>query len=62
MIFTNFRNYFGNFLICFRKFERKSDRRHPFLEFVANSGQKFIKNSQKNANFEVFAIELLNIH
>ena len=41
---------FGHFLICFRKFDWKSDTRHSFLEFVAKSGQNFIKNSQKNAN------------
>ena len=51
MIFTDFR-IFGNFLICFRKFDGKSDTRHSFLEFVAKSGQNFIKNSQKNANFD----------
>ena len=50
-MFTDFR-IFGNFLICFRKFEWKSDTRHSFLEFVAKSGQNFITNSQKNAIFE----------
>ena len=44
--FTDFRN-FGNFLICFRKFDWKSDTRHSFLEFVAKSGYNFIKNLQK---------------
>ena len=38
---------FGNFLICFRKFDWKSYTRHSFLELVAKSGQNFIKNSQK---------------
>ena len=51
MIFTDFR-IFGNFLICFRKFDCKNDTRHSFLEFVAKSGQHFIKNSQKNAKFD----------
>ena len=46
MIFTKFR-IFGKFLICFRKFDWKSDTRHYFLEFGAKSGKKFIKNSQK---------------
>ena len=41
--FQNFRK----FLICFRKFDWKSDTRHSSLEFVAKSGQNFIKNSQK---------------
>ena len=50
-MFTDFR-VFGNFLICFRKFDWKSDTRHSFLEFVAKSGQNFIKNSQKNAKFD----------
>ena len=50
MIFRNFRN-FGNFLICFRKFNWKSDTRHSFLEIVAKSGQIFIKISQKRFSF-----------
>ena len=41
--FQNFRKFWSNFLICFRKFEWKSDTRHSFLEFVAKSGQNFIK-------------------
>ena len=41
-----------NFLICFRKFDWKRDTRHSFLEFVAKSGQKFIKNSQKKCKFD----------
>ena len=45
-MFTDFR-IFSNFLICFRKFDWKSDTRHSFLEFVAKSGQNFIKKSQK---------------
>ena len=49
VIMNNFHRFiiFGNFLICFRKFDWKSDTRHSFLEFVAKSGQKFIKNLQK---------------
>ena len=46
MILTNFK-IFGNFLICFRKFDWKSKRRHSVLEFGAKSGKNFIKNSQK---------------
>ena len=44
-IFTNF----GNFLIKkeIHRFDWKSNTRHSFLEFVAKSGQNFIKNSQK---------------
>ena len=52
MIFTNFKNFGNNFLICIRKFDCKSDTRHSFLEFVAKSGQNFIKNSQKNVKFD----------
>ena len=44
-MFGNFENL--NFLICFRRFDWKSDTRHSFLEFVAKSGRHFIKNSQK---------------
>ena len=40
----------SNFLICFRKFDWKSDTRHRSLEFVAKAGQNFIQNSQKNEN------------
>ena len=49
---NNFHRFFGKFLICFRKFDWKSDTHHSFLEFVAKSWQNFIKNSQKNAKFE----------
>ena len=51
---NNFHRFqiFGNFRICFRKFDHKSDTRHSFLEFVAKSGKIFIKNSQKNAKFD----------
>ena len=42
IIFIKFR-IFGKFLICFRKFDWKSDTRHYFLEFGAKSG----KNSSK---------------
>ena len=44
LIFIKFR-IFGKFLICFRKFDWKSDTRHYFLEFGAKSGKKFMKNS-----------------
>jgi len=37
----------------------KSDRPHSFLEFGAKSGKQFINISQKNAKFELFAIELM---
>ena len=43
---SDFKN-FGKFLIRFRKFDWKSDTRHSSLEFVAKSGQNFIKHSQK---------------
>jgi len=46
MFFTYFR-IFGNFLICIRKFDWKSDTRHSFLEFVAKSEQNFIKHEKK---------------
>ena len=36
--------------------------RHYFLEFSAKSGKKSSKIRRKNAKFEVFAIELMNIH
>ena len=36
-----------NFLICFRKFDRKRDTRHSPPEPVAKSGQTLRKNSQK---------------
>ena len=51
---NNFHRFriFGNFLILFRKFDSKSDTRHSFLKFVAKSGQKFIKNYQKNTKFD----------
>ena len=45
-IFTDFR-ISCNFLICSRKFDWTRDTRHSFPEFVAKSGQNFIKNSQK---------------
>ena len=54
IILTDFR-MFGNFLICFRKFDWKSDTRHSSLEFVAKSGQNFIKNfkfRRKHAKFD----------
>ena len=35
---------------------------HSFLEFGAKSGKKSSKIRIKNAKFEVFAIELMNIH
>ena len=55
MIFTDKNHFriFGNFLICFRKFDWKNDTRHSFLEIVAKSGNCFIKirrNIQKMQN------------
>ena len=54
LVLNNFHKFriLGNFLICFRKFDWKSDTRHSFLKFVAKSGQNFIKKSQKNARFD----------
>ena len=46
LIFHRFQN-FRQVSTCFRKFDWKSDTRHSFLEFVAKSGQNFIKTSQK---------------
>ena len=51
--FTKFR-IFGKFLICFRKFDWKSDTRHYFLEFGVKSGKIFIKNSQKKCKIRIF--------
>ena len=45
-IFTDFRIVFGNFLICFPKFDWTSGTHYSFLEFVAKS-RKIHQNSQK---------------
>ena len=49
-IFQN--SIFGNFLICFRKIDCKSDTRLSYLDFVAKSGQNFIKNSQQKCKIQ----------
>ena len=54
--FTKFR-IFGKFLICFRKFDWKSDTRHYFLEFGAKSEKNSSKIRRKKCEIRFFAIE-----
>ena len=57
-----FQTFSAYFLICFRKFDWKSDTRHSFLEFVAKSGQNFIKNSQKKLQNSTQKMKKSEIH
>ena len=60
MIFTDFR-IFGNFLICFRKIDWKATDVTLFWNLARNPEKNSSKIRRKNAKFEVFAIELMNI-
>ena len=64
MILNNFYRFqnIRQFSNLFSQIWLKSDTRHSSLEFGAKSGKNSSKIRAKNAKFEVFAIELMNIH
>ena len=53
---------FGKFLICFRKFDWKATHVTIFWNLARNPEKNSSKIRRKNAKFELFAIELVNIH